>query len=47
MRGEASDSPRFEVLLDLGPEIAPRAAVGDKGYDAGRNRAAARGASAR
>lgn len=40
--GEASDSPQFEVLLDLGPDIKPRAAVGDKGYDAARNRAAAR-----
>ena len=28
--------------LDLGPDIAPRAAVGDKGYDAKANRAAAR-----
>ncbi len=32
----------FEVLLDLGPDIAPRAAVGDKGYANGKNRAAAR-----
>ncbi len=40
--GEASDSRQFEILLDLGPEITPRAAVGDKGYDAKRNRAAAR-----
>ena len=40
--GEASDSRQFEILLDLGPDIAPRAAVGDKGYDAGHNRAAAR-----
>ncbi len=40
--GEASDSRQFEILLDLGPDIAPRAAVGDKGYDAERNRAAAR-----
>ena len=31
--GQASDSPQFEVLLDLGPDITPRAAVGDKGYD--------------
>src|SRR3954463_16730290 len=29
-------------LLDLGPDITPRAAVGDKGYDAKANRAAAR-----
>jgi transposase len=40
--GEASDSPQFAILLDLGPEITPRAAVGDKGYDAKGNRAAAR-----
>jgi len=40
--GEASDSPHFETLLDLGPEITPRAAVGDKGYDAKANRQAAR-----
>jgi transposase len=41
--GEASDSPQFEVLLDLGPDITPRAGVGDKGYDSkaiGRQRAA-------
>jgi transposase len=29
-------------LLDLGPDIAPRAVVGDKGYDAKTNRAGAR-----
>lgn len=29
-------------MLDLGPEITPRAAVGDKGYDAKANRQAAR-----
>ena len=40
--GQASDSPQFEVLLDLGPDITPRAAVGDKGYDAKANRSAAR-----
>ena len=32
--GEASDSRNFETLLDLGPDIAPRAVIGDKGYDA-------------
>ena len=32
----------FEVLLDLGPDIKPRAAVGDKGYANRKNRAAAR-----
>jgi len=36
--GQASDSPQFAVLLDLGPDITPRAAVGDKGYDSTGNR---------
>ena len=40
--GEASDSKTFETLLDIGPDIAPRAAVADKGYDAAANRVAAR-----
>src|ERR1700716_1957988 len=40
--GEASDSRNFETLLDIGPDIAPRAAVADKGYDAKANREAAR-----
>src|SRR3954471_5939554 len=40
--GEASDSRNFEVLLDLGPDITPRAAITDKGYDAKANREAAR-----
>jgi transposase len=40
--GQASDSPQFEVLLDLGPDITPRAAVGDKGHDSKANRSAAR-----
>jgi transposase len=40
--GEASDSRHFETLLDLGPQITPRAVLGDKGYDAKANRAAAR-----
>jgi Transposase DDE domain len=39
---QASDSPQFEVLLDLEPDITPRAVVGDKGYDAKANRSAAR-----
>jgi transposase len=30
------------VLLDLGPDIVPRAAIGDKGYDSRGNRAACR-----
>jgi transposase len=40
--GQASDSRNFEVLLEIGPDVTPRAAVGDKGYDARSNRAAAR-----
>jgi hypothetical protein len=40
--GEASDSCNFEILLDLGPDIAPRAAITDKGYDAKANRDGAR-----
>jgi transposase len=40
--GEASDSRQFETLLDIGPDITPRAAVTDKGYDAEQNRQAAR-----
>ncbi len=39
--GEASDSRNFETLLDIGPDINPRAALGDKGYDSS-NRVAAR-----
>ena len=30
------------MLLDLGPDVTPRAAVGDKGYASKANRAAAR-----
>jgi transposase len=40
--GEASDSRQFEILLDIGPDIKPRAAITDKGYDAKTNREAAR-----
>jgi transposase len=40
--GEASDSRNFETLLDIGPDITPRAALGDKGYDSKSNREAAR-----
>jgi transposase len=39
---EASDSRNFEILLDLGPDINPRAALGDKGHDSKSNREAAR-----
>src|SRR3712207_1725950 len=40
--GEASDSRQFETLLGIGPDIAPRAVVTDKGCDAKANRQAAR-----
>jgi transposase len=40
--GEAADSPHFEILMDLGPDIQPRAAVADKGYDSAANRQIAR-----
>jgi transposase len=40
--GEAGDSPQFETLLDIGPDITPRAVVTDKGCDAKANREAAR-----
>jgi transposase len=40
--GEAGDSPQFETLLDIGPDITPRAVVTDKGCDAKANRQAAR-----
>ena len=40
--GQASDSRNFEVLLEIGPDVSPRAAVGDKGYDSRCNREAAR-----
>ena len=40
--GEASDSRKFETLLDIGPDINPPAALGDKGYDSKSNRDAAR-----
>ena len=39
--GEAGDSPQFETLLGIGPDIAPRAVVADKGSDAKANREAA------
>lgn len=39
--GEASDSTQFETSLDIGPDITPRIAMTDKGYDSQANRAAA------
>jgi transposase len=40
--GEASDARHFETLLDIGPDIQPRAAICDKGYASKANREAAR-----
>ena len=40
--GEQSDTRQFAPLLDIGPEIQPRAIVADKGYDAKANRDLAR-----
>ena len=39
--GEASDSTQFETSLDIGPDIRPRIAITDKGYDSQANRAKA------
>jgi transposase len=41
-RFKASDSRQFELLLDIGPDITPRAVLTDKGYDAASNRQAAK-----
>ena len=40
--GEAADALHFEMLLDISPDIQPRAAICDKGYASKANRAAAR-----
>lgn len=40
--GEVADAPHFETLLDIGPDIQPRAAICDKGYASKTNRAATR-----
>lgn len=40
--GEVSDSTQLETSLDIGPDIKPRAAITDKGYDSKANRAACR-----
>ncbi|MER9445843.1 transposase [Mesorhizobium sp. M0340] len=40
--GEKGDAPHFPILLGLGPDIDPRAAIGDKGYASRANRDAAR-----
>ena len=44
--GEKADAPHFPILLGLGPDISPRAAVGDKGYASHANRQAARNSGA-
>ncbi len=36
--GEAFDGRHFEILLDLGPDIQPRAVICDKGYASKANR---------
>lgn len=38
--GEVSDSTQLETSLDIRPDIKPRAAMTDKGYDSKANRAA-------
>ena len=40
--GEKADTSTFETLMAIGPDVAPRAIVADKGYDSKANRAAAR-----
>jgi transposase len=40
--GEVSDSTQLSTSLDIGPDITPRAAMTDKGYDSKSNRAACR-----
>jgi transposase len=38
--GEVSDCTQLQTSLDIGPDITPRAALTDKGYDSAANRAA-------
>jgi transposase len=40
--GEVSDTTQLEISLDIGPDVVPRAAITDKGYDSAANRAACR-----
>jgi transposase len=40
--GEISDCTQLEISLDIGPDITPRAALTDKGYDSAANREACR-----
>ena len=37
-----SDCTQLEISLNIGPDIKPRAAITDKGYDSKANRAACR-----
>src|ERR1700722_2390219 len=39
---EVSDARHFDILLDIGPDIQPRAVVCDKGYASNANREVAR-----
>ncbi len=43
--GEAFDGRHFETLLEIGPDIQPRAVICDKGYASKANRDAARARS--
>jgi transposase len=40
--GQASDARHFDILLDIDPDIQPRAVICDKGYASKANREAAR-----
>jgi transposase len=40
--GEVNDTTQLETSLDIGPDITPRAAITDKGYDSASNRVACR-----
>ena len=35
--GQAADSPHFETLIDLGPDVRSRVIVADKAYDSAKN----------
>ena len=39
---EASDTKQFETLIEIGPQVTPRAIIADRGYDAKANRDMAR-----
>ena len=40
--GQAADGPHFETLMDIGPDVRPRAIVADKACDSAKNRQLAR-----